>query len=194
MKLDPKFAHLQAPDAPRMVTEALRELGTIETPGAKNNTKIVGWADEVAALCKSPYNKWAADFYNADSIAWCGLFMAVVAARAAQGRPERFPPDRYLSALAWAQFGTAVPVDQAAVGDVMVIIRPGGGHVTLNAGTVAGGASFYGLGGNQGDAVTIVPFAAARVTAVRRPPYMVRPAGAKRVYVAAGGKLSTDEA
>lgn len=184
---------LDEPAAPLMVRLALKELGLVEKPGSGSNPTIVGWADEVEAATSTPYTRWAADWYSDDSVPWCGLFMAVIAVRAAQGRAERMPPDKYLAALSWANWGISVPVAHAAVGDVMVLGRQGGGHVTLNVGTEEGGARFFGLGANQSDAVNILPFPIERVRAVRRPPYLSVPAGARRVYLKAGGASSVRE-
>lgn len=193
--MDRKFGFLfQTPIPPLMVRVALAEFGTLETPGTADNPKIIGWADEVADVAPSAYNRWAADFYNDDSIPWCGLFMAMVAVRSFQGRPERLPPNKYLSAREWANFGVAVEKQHAAVGDVMVMSRSGGGHVTLNVGTEKGERRFFGLGANQSDAVNIMPFELSRVIAVRRPPYNALPPGARRVILSAGGASSTREA
>lgn len=182
---------LEDPVAPLMVRVAIDMLGTLESPGTADNPVIIAWADEVSQCVDRAYNRWAADFYNDDSIPWCGLFMAVCAVRAANGRPARMPPDKYLSALAWANFGTPIAPAQAAVGDVMVMTRKGGGHVCLNVGFEKGGARFFGLGGNQGDAVTIAPFDLARVTACRRPNYQALPPGARRVIVGASSAASS---
>jgi uncharacterized protein (TIGR02594 family) len=193
-KLPAKFRFLlEDPVAPLMVRLAIGELGLVETPGSGNNSVIIEWADEVARTVTTPYAKWAADWYNADSIPWCGLFMAVIAVRASQGKAERMPPTKYLSALEWATFGEQVSIDAAAVGDVMVLGRKGGGHVTLNVGTEEGGRRFFGLGANQGDAVNIAAFDNSRLVAVRRPAYSTRPAGARRVIVGPGGPSSTNE-
>lgn len=193
--LHPKFSFLRrTPLPPLMVRIALADLGTLEAPGTADNPKILGWADEVAEAMPTPYNRWAKDFYNDDAIPHCGLGMAAWATRAAQGRPERMPPDKYLSALAWLNWGVPVPIGEAAVGDVMVLGRKGGGHVTLNVGTEKGEKRFFGLGSNQSDAVTIAPFGVERVRGVRRPPYRSLPAGARRVILSAGGVSSVDEA
>lgn len=194
-KLPAKFRFLlEEPVAPLMVRLAIDELGRVETPGGGNTSAILAWADEVAKGCPTPYATWAADWYNADSIPWCGLFMAVIAVRAAQGKPGRMPPEKYLSALEWSKFGDQVPKASAAVGDVMVMSRSGGGHVTLNVGMEVGGKRFFGLGGNQSDAVTIAPFDLSRVDYVRRPHYTSRPAGSRQVFVGPGGVSSTNEA
>lgn len=192
--LQPKFHFLlEEPLAPLMVRLAIDFLGLLEVKGPGNNPTIVGWADEVAASVDTPYSDWAADWYNADSIAHCGLFMAMIACRAAQGNPTRLPPTKYLAALEWRGWGEEVDKNDAAVGDVMVMKRDGGGHVTLNVGTEVGGRRFFGLGSNQSDAVTIAPFDLARVVYVGRPPYKTRPAGSRRVIVGPGGPSSTNE-
>jgi len=191
-KLEKRFRFLlEDPVAPLMVRVAVDLIGTLEKPGAPDNPVIIAWADEVAQCVGTAYNRWAADFYNDDKIPWCGLFMAVCAVRAANGRPARMPPNKYLAALAWVEFGTPIAPSHAAVGDVIVMTRAGGGHVTLCVGIEKGGARFFGLGGNQGDAVTIAPFALSRVTACRRPNYQALPPGARRIIVGASGEASS---
>lgn len=191
-----RFRFLLAdPIAPLMVRVALDLIGSLETAGNHSNPVITAWADEIAAATASKYDDWAADFYNDDAVPWCGLFMAICALRSADNQPSRLPPDKYLSALAWGSWGSPVAPQHAAVGDVMVLKRAGGGHVTLCVGIEAGERRFFGLGGNQGDAVTIAPFDMARVAFVRRPLYRALPLGARRVIVAADGTAtSTSEA
>lgn len=181
------YAWLNAEPAPRMLLEAVSLIGTLEGPGTRENPTIVAWADEVARLYPSAYNNWAADWYNKDSIAWCGLAMAVCAARAG-----REPPKSWLSALAWAAWGEAVPEDQAALGDVLVFTRKGGGHVSLYVGEDA--THFHMLGGNQEDAFNIRRKAKSEVYAVRRPAYINRPVNVRPIRLAATGKVSTSEA
>ncbi|MBA4091327.1 TIGR02594 family protein [Sphingomonas sp. VDB2] len=193
-QIPPKYAFLrQNPLPPLMVRVAMEMLGTLENPGSGNNPVILGWADEVARTCGRPYDKWAADFYNADSIPWCGLFMAVVAARTCQGRPERMPPKNYLAALAWSNWGQVVPPKEIQVGDVIVLVRNGGGHVFLAVGVSADGKRIMGIGGNQRDRVCFADFDAARLYAVRRPAYREKPAGARRVILATDGSVSIEE-
>jgi uncharacterized protein (TIGR02594 family) len=189
-----QFQYLfEEPIPPLMVRVALDMYGTVEVAGSGNSTKIVAWADEVAKVCGRTYDNWAADFYNKDSIPWCGLFIGVVCARASQGRPGRFPPNKYLAALAWADWGMSVAPDDIQVGDVVVLTRHGGGHVTIAAGVSEDGKQFAGVGGNQADAVNIRLFDTERIYAVRRPPYNNKPAGARRVLISAAGEVSTNE-
>lgn len=190
------------PLPPSLVDAALHEYGSIEGPGTTNNPKIIGWADEVAKAMPTNYTNWAADWYNKDSISWCGLFIAICAARSANGNKARLPVANYLSALAWAAFGIAVKWRDASglllenifVGDVGVFVREGGGHVAIIVGVTVDGKYLVCLGGNQDNAVSIKQVAVSRLYAVRRPPYKVRPAGARHVRVTSTGIASTNEA
>lgn len=159
---------------PLMVSHALELVGTVEAMGAADNPVILGWAAEVGLRD-----------YRADSIPWCGLFMAVVARRAGKLLPEK-----PLWALSWARFGAAV--DVPALGDVLVFKRDGGGHVGLYVGE--DDAAFHVLGGNQGDRVGFARIARGRLYAARRPAYRVRPASVSPVRLTAAGALSANEA
>ncbi|HXF88153.1 MAG TPA: TIGR02594 family protein, partial [Xanthobacteraceae bacterium] len=72
--LPSRYAWLARESGPKMLVEALKLYGTMETPGSANNPTIVAWAWEVGGE--------VADVFKADGIPWCGLFMAVVAKRA----------------------------------------------------------------------------------------------------------------
>ena len=161
---------------PRMVREALALLGTLETPGAKNNQVIVNWAKET----KTKDDDW----YNSDSIPWCGLFMAVVAQRA-----EKKLPIGVLRALSWANFG--VKQDVAMLGDVLVFTRKGGGHVGLYVGESKD--SYFVLGGNQSDKVSITRILKNRLHAIRRPIYKDLPTSVKQYFYTNQGGVSTNE-
>ena len=73
---------------------------------------------------------------------------------------------------------------------MLVFTRPGGGHVGFYVGEDA--AAYHILGGNQGDAVTIVRIVKSRYIARRWPEG--RPVIGKPVPIAATGRLSTDAA
>jgi uncharacterized protein (TIGR02594 family) len=162
---------------PRMVTEALKLFGTVEAAGAASSPTILGWADEVGGKVE--------DVYKADSIPWCGLFMAVVAKRAGKAVPV--DP---LWALNWAKFG--VSAGQPILGDVLTFIRPGGGHVALYIGEDA--TAYHVLGGNQSDQVCFTRIAKSRLHRVRRPTYRVQPATVRPIILKGGGQLSQNEA
>ncbi len=176
--LPPAYAWLdEINPLPRMVAEGLRLFGTAEAAGAADNPAIIGWAAEVgeAVACA----------YRADAVPWCGLFMAVVAARAGKSVPAQ-----PLWALNWRSFGVAA--DVPALGDVLVFRRPGGGgHVGLYVGEDE--RAYHVLGGNQGNRVCISRIAKGRLAAARRPAYRVAPACVVPVWLAALGALSTNE-
>lgn len=189
------FAWLKDEPGPKMLVEALKLYGTLEFPGAPDNPVIVAWADEIAAALPTPYNNWAADWYKDDSTAWCGSFAAIVAVRAnPEGRPERNPPDKYLAALEWQNFGVGVGKKEAELGDVLVFQRAGGGHVGLYVGENPRGTIFYVLGGNQADSVNITAISVNRLVAVRRPPYHAKPMNVRKVIIQGDPDLSTNEA
>lgn len=174
-QLPPQYRWLQTiGPLPRMVEEATKEFGCIETPGAKNNPTIMAWAKETGLT----------NIYTADSVPWCGLFMAVVAKRA--DKPAVSSP---LWALSWSKFG--VEGGQPRLGDILTFTRKGGGHVGLYVGEDKG--AYHVLGGNQSDAVSFTRIDKARLYRVRRPAYKVMPATAKPYVLAATGGLSENE-
>jgi uncharacterized protein (TIGR02594 family) len=174
MALPLQYAWLANIDAPRTIDEALLLYGVKEKVGAENNPAIMAWAKETNIP------------YAADSVPWCGLFAAVVARRS--GWPIPTGP---LWARNWAKFGAPSP--DAGLGDVLVFVRDGGGHVGFYVGEDA--TAFHVLGGNQGDAVSIVRIERSRCIAVRRPIWRAaQPASVKPYKLASTGKLSTNEA
>lgn len=158
---------------PRTIQEAFKEYGTLEVPGKASNAKILGWAKEVGI------NKG----YTDDSIPWCGLFAAVIAHRA-----EKDVVDAPLWARNWAKFGTEVGYlaatklkfvagKKASLGDILVFVRDGGGHVCFYLGETP--THYLAIGGNQSDKVCIAAIPRSRCIAVRRPAYKVQPASVK---------------
>lgn len=164
--LPPAFAWLASLTGPLMVVEAVKLYGTVEAPGPAVNPTILAWARETGQDSVG---------YVDDEIPWCGLFMALVAVRAG-----KFPPPIPLRALSWSEFG--VPTKTPSLGDVLVFKRQGGGHVALYVGE--DNANFYCLGGNQGDAVSIVAKPKDRLHACRRPIYRQTPDNVRPVRIA----------
>lgn len=161
---------------PRMLIEALKLYGTKEMSGTKDNPEILAWAKETGLH----------RVYSADSVPWCGLFMAVVAKRA--GKEIPVSP---LWARNWAKFGTNVA--EPGLGDVLVFQRNQGGHVALYIGEDS--VAYHCLGGNQSDAVTITRIEKKRCIATRRPIWKTaEPDNVRKVLLEAGGELSTNEA
>lgn len=160
---------------PKDIQEGIKLLGTLETPGPGNNPTILSWAKELGL------NKT----YSDDSIPWCGLFAAVVVKRAGKE-----PVEDPLWARNWAKFGD--PAGTASLGDILVFVRDGGGHVGFYI--AEDPTAYHVLAGNQHDSVNITRIAKTRCVAVRRPHYNVKPASVKPYIVAATGALSENEA
>jgi uncharacterized protein (TIGR02594 family) len=171
------YAWLAKEGAPRTLVEALAEHGVVETPGAADNPRILGWAKEVGL----------GGTYSDDAIPWCGLFMAVVAKRATWDVPAN-----PLWARNWLKFGRTVAPPE--LGDVLVFERGTGGHVGLYVGEDAG--YFHVLGGNQSDKVCISRLLKTRLLGARRPVWRIaEPANVRRVFLSSGGApVSKNEA
>lgn len=176
MPLSKQYQWLDKEPGPKMLLTALSLYGTKETLGAGNTRAIMAWANYVGGNVES--------VYRADSIPWCGLFMAYVAKI-----NEKALPASPLWARAWASWGTRSP--QAELGDVLVFVRNGGGHVGLYVGE--DNTAYHVLGGNQGDAVSIVRIAKSRCIAVRRS-YKVVPSNVRKIKLSSTGNLSSNEA
>lgn len=159
---------------PKIVQEAISLLGTRETPGPANNALILKWA-QYCGLSNT---------YSADSVPWCGLFVAYVVKKGG-----KTPVAQPLWARNWSHFGSASP--SPSLGDILVFVREGGGHVGIYI--AEDDTAYHVLGGNQSDAVTITRIAKSRCVAVRRPPYNNKPESVKPYHVAGTGALSTNE-
>lgn len=157
-----------------MVSQALALYGTTETPGAANNAKIMAWAHELGLD----------NAYSADSIPWCGLFVAYVVKKA-----DKVPVRDPLWARNWANWGVASATP--SLGDILVFVRDGGGHVGFYI--AEDDTAYHVLGGNQSDKVCFTRIAKNRCIAVRSPVYTNRPITAKPYHLEASGALSTNE-
>lgn len=139
---------------------ARRFLGVREVPGVASNPLVL-------AMLRLDQD-WPAD----DSVPWCSAFTNFVAWLLGLER------SRSLAARSWLTVGTPVPLEAAVRGDVVVLTRGAGKQpgpeVTSGAPGHVGffdrleGDRVYLLGGNQGNAVTVAPFARSRVLGVRR--------------------------
>lgn len=178
MTLPKQYAWLGNEGAPKMIVEALKLFGTIETPGAGNNKTILDWATEVGGNVR--------DVYKADSIPWCGLFMAVVAKRSGKEIPKS-----PLWALSWATFEERT--EEAMLGDTLVFTRKGGGHVGLYVGEDE--TAYHVLGGNQSDKVCITRILKTRLYTVRRPVWKIaQPPNVRKIVLKSTGNISANEA
>lgn len=167
-----RYEWLKKEPGPRMLLEALKLIGVTEKAGTANNPEIMAWAKEVNAVG-----------YSADEIAWCGLFMAVVAKRA--GKPVPVNP---LWARNWAGWGKDSPKE---LGAVLVFSRGSGGHVGLYVGEDK--ECYHVLGGNQGDSVSIVRIRKNRLLACRALYSIAKPANVRPVFLQVSGSVSEDE-
>lgn len=141
------------PDTPKHIAIAASFVGTKEYAGLADNPVILGWLKTLGA--------WWAN----DSTPWCGAFVANMLKAA--GLPII---KTWYRALDWAHYNT--PVIAPNYGCIGVLKRVGGGHVCFIVGqkTVAGVLYYFALGGNQGDAVSIVSIKANDFLAFRSVP------------------------
>lgn len=176
MSLPKHYAWLADEPGPRILVEALKTYGTIETPGPGDNPSILAWAKRTALD----------RVYRDDATAWCGLWMAYVALQSGWE-----PPLNPLWARNWVGWGTGQKA--GALGDVLVFARGKGGHVGMYVGEDA--QAFHVLGGNQSDQVMVKRIAKNRLLGIRRCPWRInQPQTVRPVVLAASGSLSTNEA
>lgn len=179
-KLPSKYEWAYLKTEPKQIVEAFKHFGLKEGIGEKNNPTILAWAKEVGGK--------VADVYKADSIAWCGLFMALVIQRSRGAKEVVKDP---LWALNWGTYGikSGVPM----FGDILVFIRKGGGHVGLYI--AEDKDAFHVLGGNTADSVSITRILKNRLYQARRPDYKIgKPRSVRPYYMAPNGEVSTNEA
>lgn len=149
-------------------TLAERWIGTREVPGASANPFVLGMLQ-----LDQP---WPKD----DAVAWCSAFLNFICWQL------RAPRSKSLAARSWLRVGTPVALEDARPGwDVVILKRGSGagaskqltpnadntwppGHVTLFARYDAAAGRVYGLGGNQGDTVSVDDYPASDVLGVRR--------------------------
>lgn len=182
--LPPQYKWLADEGAPKMIVEFLKIYGTKEALGSADNPAILSWAKECGI-----------QNYVHDSIAWCGLTMAVVAKRAGKVFPKE-----PLWALNWKFFG--VQIATPMLGDVLVFSRvvhnattgkdEMHGHVGLYIGE--DDEAYHVGGGNQGDDTKIVRVLKTRLVAARRPIYKTgQPANVRKIVLSKTGELSSNE-
>jgi uncharacterized protein (TIGR02594 family) len=178
--LPTQYLWLDAEPGPRILKEFLKVYGTQEKPGNPDNPTIMWWAKSIGLERE----------YIHDSIPWCGLTVAYVAAQAGW---DHSPRGNALYARNWLEWGT--PVDKGAemLGDVLVFARQGGGHVGLYVGEDA--THFHVLGGNQSDEVNIRRKEKSKLLSGRRCPWRInQPPNVRKVMLSAKGEVSGSEA
>lgn len=176
-----------ASELPRVTQVALGLIGIQEVVGKGSNKTILDWRDQLNQAYGIDPNAQKISGYSDDDIPWCGLSAAYVWFKA--GKPVVKDP---LWARNWAHAGEPVgevirnrmvwAMDRkASLGDRLVFVRNGGGHV---GDYICEDATHYGvIGGNQGNRFSIVAIEKSRCIAVRRPPMRVAPASVFPVIV-----------
>lgn len=168
------------PYLPRHMVKALDLFGTHEIAGGANSPTIMSWVKELAD------GGHPVAGYSADSIPWCGLFIAIVMLRA-----DREIVDQPLWALNWSRWGE--DGGQPELGDLLTFKRNGGGHVAEYIGEDRDGY-YHVLGGNQSDQVNIMRIKKDRMHACRQPPYRAKPANIRPIILSPTGRVSVNEA
>ena len=171
------------------VAKARTMIGTAEKAGKAENPKIVEmW--QVGFTATNQANRLKDAVWRTENTPWCGGFMAWVMAKSnlAHHIPKSFPLAR-----SWANAGTKL--SKPAYGCVVVFSRGNMGHVGIVVGKDTKGNLMV-LGGNQGDAVNIKPFAVSRVLAYRWCGTQSQPAPHryKLPILRSNGRVSTNEA
>lgn len=160
------------------IARARRYIGTKEIPGPRHNPVIVGWWEKL----KAPFRD--------DETAWCGAFVGGVLKEA--NLPVVSGP---AAARSWLNLPNIL--EKPAYGCVVVFWRgsPTGwsGHVGFVVGRDRLGNIMV-LGGNQGDAVNIKPFAVSRVLGYRWPSIAPTPERYNLPLLNSDGRVSTNEA
>lgn len=169
------YKWLNQEKAPRVIAEAIKLLGIKEVPGQGDNIEILKWAESLGLE----------KVYRKDDIPWCGLFVAYVC-KVSGVEGVKDP----LWARNWSNFGTKQTV--AMLGDVLVFVRDGGGHVGFYIGEDSN--SYHVLGGNQSDMVCITRIRKERCIAIRRTKWKVaQPENVRVIKLAATGAISENE-
>lgn len=139
----------------KLLQHARKDSGIREIPGEQDHPRILR-AINLAA-------EWLDDgIKDADGkIAWCGCILGLWLFELAYGTPAA-----HYRAASYLNYGEPVKYDNLQPGDIIVMKRPGGNHVTMFVKFVPGG--FVAFGGNQSDSVNEQQYAKDRFTGGRR--------------------------
>ena len=163
-------------NAPNIITEAIKYIGTKEIIGKQHNPIIMQWAEELGLQ----------NVYTSDEIPWCGLYVAIVCKRA-----DKEVVVNPLWARNWLKFGTKQAV--AMLGDILVFSRGTGGHVGFYVGEDS--ECYHILGGNQGNTVSVTRILKTRCLGIRRPKWKIaQPTSVRIIKLSKTGPISHNEA
>lgn len=160
---------------PIWLSVARMAIGVREVAGPANNPVVMQWAKDIGAPA----------WYDNDDKPWCAVFMNRLLM--ACQLPMSGTGFELLRAKSFETWGD--PIDVPSPGCVMTFSRPEGAHVFLYLGENA--TAYYGIGGNQSNAVNATWVAKARLTSIRWPTGF--PVHGGRVWLDATGALSTNE-
>jgi len=133
---------------PLWLEAGIKLIGTKEVLGSKDNKIIMDWAKEEGGSIEKNYDH--------DIIPWCALFANHILTKVGLKGTET------LWALDFAGKWPANKLAGPAVGAFAPMLRNGGGHIVVVVGKDQHG-NIMGLGGNQSDQVSIVPFPVSRL-------------------------------
>lgn len=184
MNLPTKYQFLETiGPLPKMLAIGLQYLGIKEVPGVHNNPIIMDMAKGLGVQ----------NIYTNDDMSWCALFINNLIRMS--GKPKVDDKgDKYnlLRARHLLNWGQAVTKGDEMLGDIVVITRPGGGHVGIIV--AESGNTFHIFGGNQSNSVSFIEISKDRVLGVRRYYALAPPASVKKYYLDSSGQMSTNEA
>jgi uncharacterized protein (TIGR02594 family) len=166
-------ASARKPVEPNWLAVARGKIGIREIKGAKHEPRIVQWFKRVGA-----------SWINDDETPWCGAFVGACLQDAGQAIVAGGLAVR---AREWMKWGKETP---PRLGAIAVFGREGGGHVGFAVGESA--TAIYVLGGNQSDAVNIMPIAKSRLLGFRWPAGL--PLSDQSLPRMTGGTVSRNEA
>ena len=167
---------------PRLVQAAIEYIGLKEVPGQKNNPVIMQMAEAVGV----------ADIYKNDDTSWCALFISFLCKKTNKPLPLTKDKYDYIRAAWFLKYGNPVRSGDEKLGDILVFQRTGGNHVGIYI--AESKDTFYVLGGNQGNSVSIAEISKFRLREARRFYATGGPASVKKYYLDTSGKVSTNEA
>ena len=137
----------------KLYEHALEDFGLAEVPGSGTNARITKAISEAAEWLEKD-----------DSVtAWCGCIMGLWFKEIGLAGLR---PKAWYRAANWATVGKEVKLSEARVGDVVVMGRKGGKHVTLFS--KLKGEMVYCLGGNQNNQVNVSAYNKDLIETIRR--------------------------
>ncbi len=178
--LNDALGNFPSASVPPWLVIARANAGVAEIVGARHSPVIMGWIQRLGA-------KALGIEVRDDETPWCGTFMAMCVAAALDAEPIPVPAVR---ASAWDTFG--VRLTTPALGAIIRVERPGGGHVGTYEGEDA--THIHVLGGNTGNKVGTARIEKDRVRAMRWPSTYPLPAAGRVLLTPNGVPISTNEA